>query len=81
LAITDAGGRYDGIAHLELAAQCALADDHAGAWALLASAGYWSRLRFGKANRVIVDAARQLCVEAGWTECVPYLGADTSPTN
>jgi hypothetical protein len=73
LAIIDKGGRYDGLGHMELAAEFALAGDHVAAWIWLAAAGYWTRLRFGKANPVIVDAARQLSMDAGWTEIHTHL--------
>lgn len=60
--------RYDGLVHLEAAADAALANDPATAWTLLAGAGYWTYRRHGRANPVLLEAARQLCVDAGWSE-------------
>lgn len=61
------GGRYDGIAHLEAAASCALGEDFRTASTLLAGAGYWSQVYSGgTANPVLSEAWAEVRRSAGW---------------
>ena len=50
-------GRYDGLKHLEMAGACVLAGDQESAGVLLAGAGYWSHVRYGRRANPALAAA------------------------
>ena len=58
--------RYDGLAHLKAAGECAVEGDFDTAAILLMGAGYWSQVHAGRANPVLQDAWAELRRNAGW---------------